>query len=95
MNKIIPATKVRTEWRKLVKQLSSEQAVTVTRHYREEAVIADPDYFKELVQSYNHQKMLEAMDTLSASFERALRVKGKSPERLTEQEVDRLLDIKQ
>ena len=95
MNKIIPATKVRTEWRKLVQRLSREQAVTVTRHYKEEAVIADPDYFKELVQTYDHQKMLEAMDTLSSSFERALQVKGKQPEKLTEREVNRLLDIEQ
>lgn len=95
MNKIIPATKVRTEWRKLVKRLPRERAVTVTRHYREEAVVADPDYFRQLVQSYNHQKLLEAMDTLSASFERALRVQGKRPEKLTEREVNRLLGLEQ
>ncbi len=93
MNKIIPATKVRTQWKKLVQSLPREQAITITRHYKQEAVIANPEYFRKLEQSYNHQKMLEAMDTLSASFERSLRLKGKNPEKLTEREVNRLLEI--
>ena len=95
MNKIIPATRVRTQWARLVKRLPREQALTITRHYKAEAVIADPDYFRQLEQTYNHQKLLEAMDTVSASFERALRKRGKKPEKLTEREVNRLLGIDQ
>lgn len=93
MNKIIPSTKVRTQWRKLVKTLPKEQAFTVTRHYKAEAVVSNPEYFKKLERAYQLKELTSAMDAVSQEFKNSLRKRGINPDKLSEKKVMGLLGL--